>query len=351
MRLAYTWRRAVNTNMASNLATAVAFLANMIGPIMPINAIGIYAAVIIPINFVGIITVLPAAIIRDERHLQPCFRAMCGCSETEEEQQIEYPPEVLRAADFVSPEQLEFELKSDAKNETSEMMSDEEELRNDLDIIDVDVSNLDETDSMEVRAEGGENLNMVLDSDVVANLTMLDESDFFSMPENSVGLAWFFGGPFNRNVYRAKQWILAGSFAWIIVCILSIMEMKNLSTVEGILPASHDLTWAHDVLQGEFDGGDQTSLMVNIFFGVDRIDKNFTNVYEKRRKYWDPQHLGEPVMNPWLDVSSQECQKAIKNLCADLRSKHFVRHNGLKCWIEDFEEYLQGAINSSLPVD
>lgn len=69
MRLAYTWRRAVNTNLASNLATAVAFLANMIGPIMPINAIGIYAAVIIPINFVGIITVLPAAIIWDERHV------------------------------------------------------------------------------------------------------------------------------------------------------------------------------------------------------------------------------------------------------------------------------------------
>lgn len=127
------------------------------------------------------------------------------------------------------------------------MVSDEEELRNDLDIVDVGVEDLDETDSMEVRAEGGENLNMVLDSDVVANLTMLDESDFFSMPQNSVGLAWFFGGPFNRNVYRA-QGILAGSFAWIVVCILSIMEMKNLSTVESILLASHDLTWAHDVL-------------------------------------------------------------------------------------------------------
>lgn len=125
----------------------------------------------------------------------------------------------------------------------------------------------------------------------------MNESGYFAAEPRNAGLAWFFGGLFNRNIYRAKQGIVACSMCWLIVCVLSVMDLRELTTVEGIVPPDHELAKAYDILEYDFEGGEQTSLVVTIFFGVDAIDRNETS-------YWDPQDIGRPVMNPWLDVSS-----------------------------------------------
>ena len=63
MRLAYAFRRAARATATTSSTTSVAFLANAFSPIMPIASFGIYAAVIITVNYALIIMVFPPLII------------------------------------------------------------------------------------------------------------------------------------------------------------------------------------------------------------------------------------------------------------------------------------------------
>lgn len=50
--------------------TCVAFLANYFSPIMPIKAFGIFAAIIIPVNYILVIWIFPALIILEENYIR-----------------------------------------------------------------------------------------------------------------------------------------------------------------------------------------------------------------------------------------------------------------------------------------
>jgi predicted RND superfamily exporter protein len=70
MRLAYSFRRAARATATTSSTTSVAFLANAFSPIMPIASFGIYAAVIITVNYALIIMVFPPLIIWYENCLK-----------------------------------------------------------------------------------------------------------------------------------------------------------------------------------------------------------------------------------------------------------------------------------------
>ena len=76
-RMAYTWRRAVRAITVTASTTAVAFAANIFSPLMPIAAFGIFAGAIIPMNFILIILIFPAAIIFFDENLK--HKKCCGC--------------------------------------------------------------------------------------------------------------------------------------------------------------------------------------------------------------------------------------------------------------------------------
>ena len=57
--------------------TCVAFLANYFSPIMPIKAFGIFAAIIIPVNFLLVIWIFPALIIFEDKYIKAWFEKCC----------------------------------------------------------------------------------------------------------------------------------------------------------------------------------------------------------------------------------------------------------------------------------
>lgn len=101
-RLAYTWKRAVRAIIVTSSTTAVAFAANIFSPAMPIKAFGVFAASIIFLNFILVITIFPAAIIFNERlcknRICCCF---CCCNPTEplNEQPL---PEISQVQDQIN---------------------------------------------------------------------------------------------------------------------------------------------------------------------------------------------------------------------------------------------------------
>ena len=92
-RMAYSFRRGVRAMTVTSATTAAAFFANLVSPIMPIRAFGIFAGTLIPINFFLVVFMMPPAVIIYERNFLMkkccCFcskRKFDGSLETEEEQ-------------------------------------------------------------------------------------------------------------------------------------------------------------------------------------------------------------------------------------------------------------------------
>lgn len=79
MRMSYAWKRAVRAIAVTSSTTAVAFLANAFSPLMPIKSFGIYAAIIIPSNYLLVIMIFPSAVIFYETYFDKYVFCCCFC--------------------------------------------------------------------------------------------------------------------------------------------------------------------------------------------------------------------------------------------------------------------------------
>ena len=59
-RMAFAFKRSFRAILVTSSTTAVAFLANAFSDIRPIRGFGIYAAIIIPVNFFVLILIVPS---------------------------------------------------------------------------------------------------------------------------------------------------------------------------------------------------------------------------------------------------------------------------------------------------
>lgn len=58
-RMSYTFKRSFRAILVTSSTTAIAFMANALSEIRPIRAFGIFAAIIIPVNFFIVIIMMP----------------------------------------------------------------------------------------------------------------------------------------------------------------------------------------------------------------------------------------------------------------------------------------------------
>ena len=79
-RLAYAWKRSFRAIAVTSSTTAVAFLANAASDIRPIRAFGIFAAIIVPVNFFIVILMMPSVMIYHDKHFkEKCAYRKCCC--------------------------------------------------------------------------------------------------------------------------------------------------------------------------------------------------------------------------------------------------------------------------------
>lgn len=97
-RMAYALRRAARAMFVTSSTTCVAFLANVFSPIMPIKAFGIFAAIVIPANFLLVCMIFPALIIFEEEVVRPRFNFCCSFKrlETKKEEKEDEKKEDLK---------------------------------------------------------------------------------------------------------------------------------------------------------------------------------------------------------------------------------------------------------------
>lgn len=75
-RMAYTFRRASRAMLFTSSTTSVAFIINTFSPIMPLKAFGIFAAVIVVVNFIEATFIFPTALLFYEEYIERC---RCSC--------------------------------------------------------------------------------------------------------------------------------------------------------------------------------------------------------------------------------------------------------------------------------
>ena len=82
-RMAYTFRRAVRAMAVTSSTTSVAFFVNISSALMPVRAFGIFAGVIVLVNYLFVVLFFPPSVILYERHIEGkismCTKAICGC--------------------------------------------------------------------------------------------------------------------------------------------------------------------------------------------------------------------------------------------------------------------------------
>ena len=82
-RMAYAFRRACRAMAVTSSTTAVAFIANYFSPLMPVQSFGIYAGIIVPVNYVFVVMIFPPATIFYEGCIEGtgwcCFGRFMKC--------------------------------------------------------------------------------------------------------------------------------------------------------------------------------------------------------------------------------------------------------------------------------
>lgn len=69
-RMSYTFRRAWPAILVTSSTTSIAFLANLSSEIMPIQSFGVYAAVLVPVNYILFVFYFPAVLIIWDKYLK-----------------------------------------------------------------------------------------------------------------------------------------------------------------------------------------------------------------------------------------------------------------------------------------
>jgi len=76
-RMAYSFRRAARAMAVTSSTTSVAFFANIASPMLPIRAFGVYAGVIVPVNYLLVVMVFPPAAIIYDKYIHGCIHNLC----------------------------------------------------------------------------------------------------------------------------------------------------------------------------------------------------------------------------------------------------------------------------------
>lgn len=241
-RLAYSFKRSFNAIIVTSSTTAIAFLANALSDIRPIRAFGIFAAIIIPVNFLIIITVMPPlqiihdTYLKDRCEYKRVFAYIC-CRASGRSQQTP---------------------KDNNKTITAKKTTK---------VIDSTVNNSkDKSGSKSTIKPGSSDKRIIGDESAVTRCM---------------------SGPFNRIIIRFRYILVLCLFFLGIAGIIVASYIGPLTENQAMLPKDHHLMVKSTLSSQTFSASssDKEAFMVSIVWGVKGLDRSDVGL-------WDPDDLG-----------------------------------------------------------
>lgn len=119
-------------------------------------------------------------------------------------------------------------------------------------------------------------------------------------------------------VFKCRYFIILVFVLWTLFAVDRALGLGPLTQREEYLPAEHPLILNRDIIENEFAAGSSAnSIRVSIYFGIKDINKEKVSM-------WDPEDLGEIIYDDDFDMTSEEAQMSVLQMCKDIRDQFFV---------------------------
>lgn len=288
----------------TSFTTAVAFALTATSPIMPIGTLGIWAALLVVLQYVLVISMFPCAVIIWHRSLRP-----------------------RRWRSFLK------------KHEAPQLITPED------DEADFDVEHVDGLDK-HVHEE-------MKDIDLSSSHGNENGTESSNAPRLPWWKRFFTARTRDENEYRSVErffrfkwavWmdkirflLLAVLIVLFAVSIYLTTRLQPLTESEQFLPASHPIRVAFTLLKYAFPASD-TDYVVTVFvvWGVSGVDRSGTSKYK-------PTENGRVVFDKSLDLRAAETQQHLLSACEMIESAPGLVSTNVEsasdCWIRDFRRW------------
>lgn len=307
-RLAWTFHRAVKAMSVTSFTTAMAFALTATSPIMPIGTLGIWAALLVVLQYVLVITMFPCAVIFWHRNIRP--RGLRNCYRKEEE------PRVFTPEDDDVGDNLEQQDMSDVlpREELSESTSPQE---------------TGSTRHAEHLADDQSSPRMSWWKKRFSSCSR-DENDYRS-------IELFFRDRWVVWVNKIRfllLFVIVGLFA---VSIYLSTRLRPLTESEQFLPSSHPIRVAFTLLRDAFPVSDTDNVVVvYLLWGVAGVDRSDASKYK-------PTEAGSVIFDSKFDLKPAETQRHLLKACEMLESSRDLVSASFRpsseCWIKDFQQW------------
>eukprot|EP00210_Caulerpa_lentillifera_P002615 g2502.t1 len=396
-RLMYSAARASKAVFVTSFTTMAAFFATAATPLMPMQAFGIFAALCIILLFIINLFLMPPALVLYAGYTPILSRILCPCCCIPERRpgwMIKYCP-CMTCCHVEVDKSFNLPLAEPVENaEAIQVSTHVVDNTNTTSVSTSAGTSAPKDEAIEVKNRPGE-VEMTPGQSAGATTSAQEQnpvqnfsSDHPDGPpiefkrqasladaelENLRVLERFFHGPFFFFVERAKYVILVIALALFVIGIVYVSTFQTPDEAEEWLPSSHAFSRFQDYFDPNHtpftDSPDDSVAEVHLAWGIEGMDTSNRNI-------WDGDDFGDIVYDETFDITPRDHQQFLLEVCPRVRAAEChaegctggylitLNREGIstedypealypqqKCWIEDFNEWLQETRNQSIPID
>ena len=382
-RMSWTYRRAARAMTVTSITTAAAFLVTATSPIMPIGTLGVWASLLILIQFVLVITVYPCAVIIWERFWRKRLIVRFWRKSSEEEAQYELnlpfyqrflPKKWRRSPDApVSPTEYR-PIERFFRGPWFRIIARARYFLIALSIILGGMSiwlgtRLEPPTEVEIFLPRDHPISLVADTlkrlivrfwrkpreeeaEYELNLPFYQRflpKKWRRSPDAPVStteyrlIERFFRGPWFGVIARLRYILIALGIVLAGVSIWLGTRLEPPTEVEDFLPPDHPINVAFDTLNEAFPASDADSqLVVRITWGIKDIDRTGTTKFDGSE--------GDVIMDDTFDFRTVAAQNQVLDSCEYFGKQKDLIFQGntispVICWIKDYKEWRKNELN------
>uniref|UniRef100_A0A7S0ZFC8 SSD domain-containing protein n=1 Tax=Timspurckia oligopyrenoides TaxID=708627 RepID=A0A7S0ZFC8_9RHOD len=292
-RLSFSFRRASKAMFVTSITTAAAFFITAASPIMPISTFGVWAGLLILVQYIWCILMYPCNLIVWHRFWR-----------------IRHWNNWLRKPKENDQKDLESPAVVESNSESAESGT--------------------RVQNPEQESPTAEKDGVVEDNDR-PDISYSDTIDYRPIER-------FFRVTWNRYVYWTRYVNVAFCLALFGVCVWLSTRLEPLQESEEWIPKSHPsmkgVNWMNDFFL--VSGSAETFLTVDVTYGVSGIDRSSRDIYK-------PEEIGTVIWDTTFSLLPAANQEAVLNVCQTLAADPELvvqQSNAAQCWILDFVDYM-----------
>ena len=119
-------------------------------------------------------------------------------------------------------------------------------------------------------------------------------------------------------------------------------QIGPLTKQEAFVADDNPVMIPTNIVMNNFTRSTDSMSTITVFWGVQDINRAGDSM-------WDSEFIGEAILDDSFSASSEESQQYLLELCADMKTKWFIKEGTVRCWIEEFRAYLLSK-GSQFPV-